>query len=506
MSVRQLQKALDDANINWSDCIEKQDLVQKLTQWRGTLAHQQTEDQPEQKTTERAVEADTQQPAARKEHEAPQQEITVVMSGKAVTVSVRADCTAAQLKQQLCDSQLTSLVPAAQRILSRGKVLADEQRCIPAGGKSAAKFMVLRDPSYAPTEIQLTLRLPSAKLQPVQSFAPPSVTLTQLKALLRAHHHFPPADCYSLFRGGVKLSNEKTLQHFCIDDVETVEFDVVPVVLLKLHASTRVTGGAENGTAADAAAAGSSSDGGSASSGASLVPSSLRTGLVGADAGAAGGAALHITTHMEVAYPPHPMLLPSSRKQMAQQCLAYVEKDMAAGAPWARRLQAAMHLAVIQPMSAARTGVPVQLPAEVAYRAVKKLRRFHSVQRTQRRQQQRQGRSPMKAGSSAGFARGFLNGSNPKDKTKKQQREEQAVRQAARTAAVAAVAATTAAAECAAAAKKATKKKKKRKFKSLMADLMAPKSAPTTSDAKKAQQEILAKANPKIEFSKLDRI
>merc|ERR1719449_9992 len=204
MSVRQLQKALDDANINWSDCIEKQDLVQKLTQWRGTLAHQQIEDQTEQETTERAVEADTQQPAARKEHEAPQQEITVVMSGKAVTVSVRVDCTAAQLKQLLYDSQLTSLVPTAQRILSRGKVLADEQRSIPAGGKSAAKFMVLRDPSYAPTEIQITLRLPSAKLQPVQSFAPPSVTLTQLKALLRAHHHFPPADCYSLFRGGVK--------------------------------------------------------------------------------------------------------------------------------------------------------------------------------------------------------------------------------------------------------------------------------------------------------------
>ena len=45
--------------------------------------------------------------------------------------------------------------------------------------------------------------------------------------------------------------------------------------------------------------------------------------------------ALHITTHMEVAYPPHPMLLPSSRKQMARQCLAYVEKDMAAGAQWA---------------------------------------------------------------------------------------------------------------------------------------------------------------------------
>merc|ERR1719284_1182642 len=97
------------------------------------------------------------------------------------------------------------------------------------------------------------------------------------------------------------------------------------------------------------------------------------------------------------------MLLPSSRKQMARQCLAYVEKDMAAGAPWARRLQAAMHLAVVQPMSAARTGVPVQLPAEVAYRAVNKLRRLHSAQRTQRRQQQRQGRSPTKAGSSVGF-------------------------------------------------------------------------------------------------------
>merc|ERR1719158_1049333 len=82
MSVRQLQKALDDANINWSDCIEKQDLVQKLTQWRGTLAHQQTEDQPEQETTERAVEADTQQPAARKEHEAPSKRSQLSCLGK----------------------------------------------------------------------------------------------------------------------------------------------------------------------------------------------------------------------------------------------------------------------------------------------------------------------------------------------------------------------------------------------------------------------------------------
>jgi hypothetical protein len=501
MSVRQLQKALDDANINWSDCIEKQDLVQKLTQWRGTLTQQQTEQQKEQ-LVERATESHKQQLATHKD-EAPLQPISVVISGKsAVTVSVQVDCTVANLKQQLFDDKLTSFVPAAQRILSRGKILSDDHR-ISDGAKPNAKFMVLRKLSHALTEVQLTLRLPSAKLRPVRTFAPPSVTILQLKALLQAHHSFPPADCYSLFRSGVELYDEKTLQHFCIENAEAVEFDVVPVVLLKLHASTHVTGGLENG-ATSIAMAGSSNDGESTSSNMSLVPSSLRTGLIGAGAGAADGAALHITSHMEVCYPPHPVLLPSSRKQMARHCLAYVERDMAAGTTWVRRLQAAMHLAVVHQMLG---GVPVQLPPEVAYRAVKKMRRFHSAQRTQRRQQQRQGKSPTKAASSAGFTRGFLNCSNAKDKTKnKQQRKERAIRQAACTAAAVAAAAATTAADCAAAAKKNSKKKKKRKFKSLMAGLMASQGARTANDAKKAQQEILAKANPKIQFSKLDRI
>lgn len=492
MSVRQLKEALDERKVSWADCIERQDLIQKL---RDSQPIRAIPPQPQPIAVLKSdEESHTPQACCRTEH------ISIVIAGSTIKdLAIPTSYTILQLKEMLYDQKHTTLIPRAQKIVSRGKVLEDDQNCLLVGSK---KFMVFRDAQYTPTEVHLTLQLPS-KLPPLRTFCCPKTTIAQIKEILLKHHSFPPAECYTLFRGSLELQDGMSLQHYCLDDPVVVEVEVVPTMLLKLHAKTRLEGDDgedeqrvhEDSTGSD-----------------TLVPSNLRTGLVGPDAGRKQRS-LHVTTEMEMCYPPHAILAPAmSKKRCARHALALVEQDMENNENWTMKLQQGMQMAVFSPMAG---GVPVALPAELARRVVTKMKKLASQQKAKRLRSlaHKFGKHSASPKNSFGFSKGFLSDSTVKGDTKEAKaaarnklREEKAARQAACAAAATASAAAQIATRCASAAKKATKKKKKRRFKSVMADLIAPADRDAAGDVFKQQRQALEKANPKIEFSKLDRI
>jgi len=246
---------------------------------------------------------------------------------------------------------------------------------------------------------------------------------------------------------------------------------------------------------------------------------------------------------MEIIQPPHTVLETTRHSESARVALSLVEQDMAASAKWTgflrRALQGAMQQAAgsLGQVLSQGQGVPpapcsipgIRLPVDLVNRCVAQLKGKDSSRRQKQQEKKKHGtkrrskaESPIPtavataAGSKPGglfFAKGFLSDSSKGRKQRRKEREQKATQHAVLSAAAVALAAAGAAARVASKATKAAekRKKKRRKFKSLMADLMAPTaSASATLEQRPAKErdekERLVQANPKIEFSKLDRI
>jgi len=284
LSIGQLKMALEAANVSWSDCIEKGDLVRKLRnmQQQPKVVRNIVTKNCQTHTVKLASKA----PIATLPEVEKQVPIKVNCNSKAVEISVPVSWTVLTVKQFLFKQKHTKLIPAAQKIIVRGKILDNDQAVEPMASNT---FMLLRDHNFEPSEVSINFILPSNRPS-INTYSSPKTTINQLKQLLQKCHNFPEPQCYSICKNGVELSDEQSIKSFCSDDGAlsedgrvTIDLQVVPTMLLKLSFRTEISANQPVDSAAVPTAQQPSHG--------SLVPSKMSTGLVDASISAAA------TTH-----------------------------------------------------------------------------------------------------------------------------------------------------------------------------------------------------------------
>merc|ERR1712153_127389 len=305
----------------------------------------------------------------------------------------------------------------------------------------------------------------------------------------------------SLFRGNLELDPGSELKSICLDSdsltvdgLANIDMQVVPTMILKVNVRTELSEKKTAPSTTEPATTG-------------LVPSKMSTGLMDASGEDANKdkRELSIYTNMEICYPPHVVLEPISKSKSSRFAIDIIQKDMAAGVTWTKPLKEAIQFAMVAGSRGAVIpkghGAVIPLPHSIANACTMKLKKLEARKNQAKRQKRSTGdKVDKKTRGSLSFSKGFLSDRKGK-KQRLRERAEKVVQAALLSAASIATNAAEAACIAAAAAKKASKKKKK-KFRSLMADLMSPDESGSTE----TQRQCLAKSNPKIEFSKLDRI
>lgn len=155
--------------------------------------------------------------------------------------------TISALKRRLFKDKLTNLPAPAQKLIGKSKVINNRTKVTDViDANKSSKFMLLRDHSYVPSEINLRLLMPNLRARALDTFAAPTTTVQKLKQILEECHAFPAPRFYSLFLNGVELVDEKQLKAYCLDYSDrskSVELQVVPKMQIKLSAKTKLVKG-----------------------------------------------------------------------------------------------------------------------------------------------------------------------------------------------------------------------------------------------------------------------
>jgi len=504
LSIGQLKMALHAANVSWSDCVEKDDLVRKLR-------HTQVECvEPANKTFASRIECSP---------ELEHVPVCVKHGGKTVDISAPISWKVSDLKQHLFSRRHTKLVPLAQKLIVRGRVLGNDQSMAVLASK---KCMLLRDHSHKQSEVSITFTLPSNR-PAISTYSDPHTTVNQLKQLLQRCHNFPDSECYSICKDGFALRDEQSIKSFCSDDSALLEdgtvnigLQIIPTMLLKLRLQTEVA--QKQPELLKEKDVGSTTTGATSATLQGLVPSKMSTGLKDTNNNQRAAQQLQIHTKMEVIQPPHTVLETVSKEKSAQFALSLIEQDMKLGAPWTKILQQALQGAVLFGSRYTQRNIPtIKLPVNLVHKCIIKVKENEKSRLKQQKEQDTKRSTAGLRTKSRGisFTRGFLSESSKDRKRRRKQREEKAqkattnaILSARSTAAAAAEAATTFASKAEKLSEK--RKRKRRKFKSLMADLIAPTVCKDRDQEQHKQRQDEKKrlilANPKIESRKLEKI
>jgi hypothetical protein len=212
MSISDLKKALFKLDVDTTDCTEKTDFVRKLREvQRENLAIRLHE------RSMQAMQSSESDDGSSADESEEKLQMTITIDGKSHEISVPSSCSVATLKKKLRKDRLTTLAVPAQKLIGRSKVLEDTHKLsdIISSNKSS-KFMLLRDHSYVPSEVNLRLCMPNLKTPQLETFAPPTTTVRRFKQMLSDCHGFPAHTFYSLFLNGVHLQDDKQLKMYCL--------------------------------------------------------------------------------------------------------------------------------------------------------------------------------------------------------------------------------------------------------------------------------------------------
>jgi hypothetical protein len=126
--------------------------------------------------------------------------LLVNIGGTDTAVAVPESATVESLKEILFAGKHTDLLPAAQKVVVRGAVAANDLTMATLGATAtsngttsgtigqpkATKLMLLRDHSYLPAEVEVRVWLPEKPWARLS--ISPTGTMQQLKEILQRHH------------------------------------------------------------------------------------------------------------------------------------------------------------------------------------------------------------------------------------------------------------------------------------------------------------------------------